>query len=96
MSGNRGDTRVKLKRRSTCPMRDYDRLPPELRAWLSTAVLPWGPRSVARAYARAVQRTHDKTRALAELDRIQQRLIARDVRKVWGQQHPEARGPQGR
>ena len=43
MRGNRGRTSLKLKRRSEDPMRDYDRLPPELRAWLAEAVLPWRP-----------------------------------------------------
>ncbi|WP_275393124.1 DUF6525 family protein [Aliiroseovarius sp. Z3] len=92
MSGNRGKTSLKCKRRSTCSMREYDRLPPELRKWLATAILPWGPRSVHRAYDRAVARTRDKTRALQELDRIQNGLVAKDARKVWEQEHPGGLG----
>lgn len=91
MRGNRGQTSLKLKRRNENPMREYDRLPPELRAWLVNAALPWRPRSVRRAYEKALIRTRDKTEALQELDRLQERLIVRDIRKVWGEDHPLAR-----
>ena len=77
-------------------MREYDRLPAELRAWLATAVLPWRPRSVRRAFDRAIARTQDKTLALQELDRMQDRLVAKDARKVWGQDHPGAAQDAGR
>ncbi|MBY8978319.1 hypothetical protein KHP62_21110 [Rhodobacteraceae bacterium NNCM2] len=69
-------------------MREFDRLPPDLRAWLATAVLPWRPRSVRRAFDEALSRTNDRSRALRELDRLQDRLIARDARKIWGQDYP--------
>jgi hypothetical protein len=71
-------------------MRDYDRLPRELRAWLAEAVLPWRPRSVRRAFDAALSKTGDPARALHELDRIEARLIARDVRRVWDGLHPNA------
>jgi hypothetical protein len=59
-------------------MADYDRLPPDLRAWLATAVLPWSPRSAARAFDDALKRQRsDRAAALAELDRLQQRRLAR-------------------
>ena len=90
MSANQGDTSLKCRRRCASPMGEYDRLPAELRACLSTAVLPWGPRSVRRAYDRAVARTRDKALALEELDRIQDRLVARDAGKIWGKEHPSA------
>jgi hypothetical protein len=77
-------------------MRDFDRLPPELRAWLAEAVLPWRPRSVRRAFARAVARTKDRDRALEELDRLQERLVAKDARAVWGDAHPRASTQAGR
>lgn len=73
-------------------MREFDKLPAELRAWLSTAALPWRPRSVRRAFDKAFARTQDTTRALVELDQLQDRLIAKDVKQVWGQDHPFARG----
>src|SRR6056297_4150433 len=88
MRGNRGQTSLRLKRRNADPMRDFDRLPPELRAWLASAVLPWRPRSVRRAFDRAVARTRDCSRALEELDRLQDKLLAKDAREVWGQKHP--------
>ncbi len=96
MCGNRGRTSLKLKRRSEDPMRDYDRLPPELRAWLAEAVLPWRPRSVRRAFERAVARTRDRAGALEELDRLQDRLVAKDARAVWGEAHPHASTQGGR
>jgi len=79
MRGNRGKTSLKLKRRNEDPMREYDRLPPELRAWLASAVLPWRPQSVRRAFDRAMARTRDRSRALEELDRLQNKLIAKDT-----------------
>ena len=87
MRGNR-KTSLKLKRRNEDPMQDFDRLPADLRAWLASAVLPWRPRSARRAFERAVVRTRDRSRALEELDRLQDRLVARDARKVWGQAYP--------
>jgi hypothetical protein len=96
MRGNRGRTSLKLRRRNEDPMRDYDRLPPELRAWLAAAVLPWRPRSVRRAFERAVARTKDRSRALEELDRLQDRLVAKDARAVWGDAHPDVSTPRGR
>ena len=60
------------------------------RAWLAAAILPWSPRSVRRAYRRAAARTGSGASALAELDRMQARLVARDSRKVWGETHPDA------
>ena len=71
-------------------MQDFDRLPAELRAWLATAILPWRPRSVQRAFDKAVARTRDQASALRELDRLQERLVAKDAGKVWGQYHPDA------
>ena len=88
MRGNRGQTSLKLKRRNEDPMREFDRLPPELRAWLASAVLPWRPRSVRRAFDRAVARTRDRSRALEELDRLQDKIVAKDARRVWGQEYP--------
>ncbi len=71
-------------------MRDYDRLPQELRMWLASASLPWAPRSVLRAYDKAIAKTSDKDRALHELNRLQESLLKRDAVKVWGQNHPGA------
>ncbi|MEM7176090.1 MAG: DUF6525 family protein [Pseudomonadota bacterium] len=96
MRGNRGQTSLKRKRRNEDPMRDYDRLPQALRVWLAQAVLPWRPRSAQRAFRRAFAQTRDESCALAELDRLQDRLIAEDARHVWGQDHPNALSEAGR
>ena len=48
-------------------MRDYDRLPAELRRWLASAILPWRAKSVQRAYDKALARTGDRALALQEL-----------------------------
>lgn len=88
-SSNRGRTSLKRRRRAENPMDDFDRLPREVRAWLAAATLPWRPRSVRRTYARLMAETQNSAAALAELDRIQQRLIARDARIIWGADHPD-------
>lgn len=69
-------------------MADYDNLPSDLRVWLSNAILPWGPKSVQRAYKKAQRKGHCDRRALEELDRIEQRLIAKDAPFVWGEGYP--------
>lgn len=59
-------------------MADYDRLPAEVRAWLAGAALPWSPRSAARAFAHALTlHRGDMPAALAELDGLQERRLAR-------------------
>jgi len=88
MRGNRGKTNLKLKRRNEDPMREYDRLPADLRALLASAVLPWRPRSVRAAFERALARTKDHSRALEELDQLQDSLVAKDARDIWGPAYP--------
>ncbi|MEM7506734.1 MAG: DUF6525 family protein [Pseudomonadota bacterium] len=92
MRGNRGKTSLKSRRRREDPIREFDRLPPELRTWLASAILPWRPRSALSAYQRARRRTRDANLALKELDRIQARLVGRDAFEIWGRDHPNARG----
>lgn len=76
MSGNLGRTGLRRRRGSATPMADYDRLPPDLRAWLAEAALPWSPRSVARVFGKALARRRgDRAAALAELDRLQDRRL---------------------
>ncbi|WP_224826024.1 DUF6525 family protein [Cognatishimia sp. MH4019] len=88
MPRNRGKTSLKCKRRTANPMREYDHLPAELRAWLSQAVLPWRAGSVKRSFDKALAKTGDPAKALQELDHLQARLIAKDAPSVWGQAHP--------
>ena len=78
MGGNLGQTRLRKRRRSEDPMREFDRLPPLLRTWLANAALPWRPRSVQRAYKRALARTGNEASALMELERLQSRQLAKD------------------
>lgn len=86
---NRGATTLRLRRRKD-PMRDFDRLPSELRAWLRQAALPWSPVSAHRVFARVLAITGDRQQALAELDRRASRKVARDAAVVWGASHPQA------
>ncbi|MEP3296742.1 MAG: DUF6525 family protein [Pseudoruegeria sp.] len=88
MSRNHGNTSLKTKRRSEDPMREFDRLPPELRIWMSTAILPWRAKSVQRVFGRALVRTGSRALAIQELDRIQNQRIAQDAAAVWGPNHP--------
>ena len=71
-------------------MREFDRLPAELRAWLAGAILPWSPRSVRRAYRRALLRTRDPELAMQELDRLERTMLAGDAAATWGPGHPAA------
>ena len=91
MSRNRGKTSLRCKRRSENPMAEYDRLPAELRHWLAGAVLPWRAQSVRRAFDSALARTGSRAEALKALDALQDRPVARDAQKIWGQAHPAAR-----
>ena len=86
---------MKRRRRATDKMGEYDRLTPELRAWLSSAMLPWRPKSVQRAYRAAYAKIGDAAGALKELDRMQKRLVAKDAQRIWGPEHPDARFDRG-
>jgi hypothetical protein len=81
-------TRLRRRRRATDPMAEYDRLPAPVRAWLAGAILPWSPRSAGRAFAAAFRKTRDQATAIAALDGLEARLIARDLERLWGPTHP--------
>lgn len=95
MPRNLGATRLKRPPRRHKAMQEFDRLPPDLRRWLSDAHLPWSARSAARAYQKALERSGDAGRALRELDALQERLVAKDAPSVWGATHPAATGDAG-
>lgn len=76
---NLGTTKLRRKKSCRNPMQEYDQLRPELREWVSGAVLPWRPKSVERTYEKALARMGDPERALAELDRVEAKLIAKDA-----------------
>ncbi|MFA3917023.1 DUF6525 family protein [Ruegeria hyattellae] len=80
MGRNLGQTKLRTRRRREDPMREFDRLPPVLRAWISQAALPWRPRSVLRAYNNALARTGDQNRALDVLKHLEAALLAKDSR----------------
>ena len=90
MQSNKGKTTLKCRPRRINKMQEFDRLPEELRVWVATAKLPWRAGSVQTAYKKALRRTDDPARALQELDRLQNALIAKDARKIWGAHHPAA------
>lgn len=77
--GNLGACALPRRRRAGSAMAAYDRLPPELRAWLREAALPWSPRSALRAWHRALRET-GAAGAPARLTRIETRLLARERR----------------
>lgn len=79
-----------LKRRSRGRAFDlFDRLPPELRAWLAGAALPWSPRSISRIWPRLLREERGSiTAALTRLDAAERRMLAKDCPKVWGQSYP--------
>ena len=90
MASNLGRTTLKGRRHTGDKMRDFDRLPVELRRWMAEAKLPWRAGSVKTAYDKALGRTGDPVLALRELDRVQAGLVKRDAQRIWGRDHPEA------
>lgn len=66
--------------RSTNPMREHDRLPLPLRVWATQAKLPWCPRSLRRAFGRALRRTGCVDSALRRLDACEIATLAREKR----------------
>lgn len=89
-NGNLGGTGLTRRRRREDPMREYDRLPPELRAWLASATLPWRPRSVLQTFRKFHARTANTATAIEELTRLEERIVAKDGRHVWGENYPYA------
>ncbi len=82
MGRNLGQTRLRKRRRQEDPMREFDRLPPYLRQWLSEAALPWRPKSVLRAYNAALAESGDPGAALAALDQLQSARLQIEARAM--------------
>ena len=78
MKNNLGKTKLPMRHRRSDSLKDFDRLPRQLREWLRNAILPWSPKSVRRVYHRAFSNTGNIDTALAELERIQERQLAKD------------------
>lgn len=78
MSGNLR-SRLPRRTRAGTSLRDYDRLPPDLRAWMQQAALPWSAASVLRLWQRALRQARgNSVAARARLDLAEQRCLARD------------------
>ena len=80
---------LRRKKKHLDPMKCYDELPYELRQWLSSALLPWSPRSALKAYQKALRATGSSEAALAELNKKQFRLLEKDCAIIWGEQYPK-------
>ena len=78
MKNNLGKTKLSMRHRRSDSLKDFDRLPRQLREWLRNAILPWSPKSVRRVYYKAFSNTGNIDTALAELERIQKRQLAKD------------------
>ena len=78
MNGNLGATYLRKRRRRDDPMRVFDTLPPELRGWLNTAVLPWSPRSCARIWHKARREGLSPSQTIARLRHSEERALERD------------------
>lgn len=85
------NTSLRRKRSRRPPMQEYDALPPELRRWLSQAALQWAARPVLAAWHKALRENGGCAQgAIANLNAVEARLLARDAAKTWGKGHPVA------
>ncbi|MGX0977592.1 hypothetical protein ACSSVY_003325 [Roseovarius sp. MBR-51] len=81
------------RRRLAVGLTEYDHLPRPLRRWLAQAALPWSARSVRLVWTRALHAAGGcEAAALARLDRIEARTLAREAAAVWGSDYPTAEG----
>ena len=72
---NLGETKLRKHRRTSDPMKEFDRLPKLLREWLRGASLPWAPKSVYRAYNKALRQTGNSGLAIKKLEELQQQKL---------------------
>jgi hypothetical protein len=75
---NLGTTSLPIRKRSEDPMAAYDRLPPDLRAWMQDAALPWSPRSCRAIWQKVKQRGGSDAEAAARLAAVEAAMLARD------------------
>lgn len=84
-------TSLKTRRRNAHSMDDYDRLPCEVRRWLSAANLPWSPKSTLNLWHKALrQHDGDAQAALAYLNQCETAKMKKDAPRVWGTSYPMA------
>ncbi|MEL6240542.1 MAG: DUF6525 family protein [Pseudomonadota bacterium] len=78
MNGNLGQSSLRLKRRSSDPMNDFDSLPAPVRQWVAQAALPWSPTSVRRIWSKSRAKGLSAEEALLSLHDAEVRALARD------------------
>jgi hypothetical protein len=76
--GNLGHTPLKRRRRSGDPMQVFDRLPPDLRRWMTQAALPWSPASCLALWRKALAEHGSAEAAIQRLQRAEAALLARE------------------
>ena len=76
-NGNRGATGLRPRRRAEDQMTAFDRLPPELRAWLREAALPWSPRSCRQIWVKARSEGASPAETIARLERAEAATLAK-------------------
>jgi hypothetical protein len=76
--GNLGHTRLKRRRRSGDPMQVFDRLPPDLRRWMTQAALPWSPASCLALWRKALAEHGSAEAAIQRLQRVEAALLSRE------------------
>lgn len=81
-SGNLGHTGLQRKSRDADPMQTFDSLPPELRLWLNSAVLPWSPHSCAAIWRHARKDGLSLAETLERLSRSEARTLRRNGRAM--------------
>ena len=82
-------TSLKKKRRSVHPMNDFDRLPQDLRQWLTEANLPWSPKSTLKLWNKALDsHAGNPVAARAYLSRCEAQKMQKDAPEVWGASYP--------
>ena len=79
---NLGATKLRKRRRTSDPMKEFDQMPKLLRDWLNTASLPWAPKSVHRAYNRNYRKNGDAKFALQHLEKLQEQRLSVDEKLI--------------
>ncbi|MCH2095683.1 MAG: DUF6525 family protein [Rhodobacteraceae bacterium] len=63
-------------------MATFDVLPPELRQWLTRAVLPWSPASAQRIWSKSIAKGLTADQAIGVLAQAEAKTLARDTVNV--------------
>lgn len=70
-------------------MAAFDQLPPDIRAWLGQAHLPWLERSVLKLWNKALRKHGgDVDAAKGFLDACEAAKLKKDAPIVWGTSYP--------